>query len=67
MKHCVTVYIRTCNKNVQVVGLNSGEYKQAPEDFREESYSQIYFVDLIYFCLCVAYVILCHRSIKIIT
>ena len=31
MKQCVTVYIRniSCNKNVQVEGLNSGEYKQA--------------------------------------
>ena len=56
------------NKNIQVQGLNSGEYKQASEDFRKECYSQICIVDFIYFkFLCVAYVTLCHGSIKIIT
>ena len=53
MKHCVTVYMRkeiSYNKNVHVEGLNSEEYKQASEDFSKEYYSQICFVDLIYFC-----------------
>ena len=52
------------NKNVQVDGFNSEEYKQASEDFRKEYYSQIYAFGKF---LCVAYITFCHRSIKIIT
>ena len=48
MLQCIIEKI-SYNKNIQIEGLNSEEYKLASEELRKECYSQICFVDLIYF------------------
>ena len=54
------------NKNIQVEGLNSEEHKKILGRNVTVRYALLTLFTFVKF-LCVAYVTLCHRSIKIIT